>query len=137
MNMKRLLSVLSVAIFLEAGVARAQLAPVNEVGLSFGHLHLNAPDWQKESKAWLAVGGQPGNNLSSNIPIVFPGIVVLMHERKTMGGSAGTMLDHVAFRVPDLQARLARWKGVQTWWKDGTWGLKIEPGDRPGQVFVT
>jgi len=32
---------------------------------------------------------------------------------------------------------LAKWKGVETWWKAGNWGLKIEPGAKPGQAFVT
>ena len=135
--MRKLISILSLAVLSQTGVW-AQLAPGNELGLSFGHLHLTAPDWQKESKAWLALGGTLGYNLSSNIPIVFPGIIILMHEGKTPnGGSAGTMIDHVAFRVPNLQASLTKWKGVQTWWKDGNWGLKVEDGTRPGQAFVT
>ena len=142
--MRRVISILSLAVLLQAGIAWGQLAPANELGLSLGHLHLFAPDWEKESKAWWALGGQLGSNLSSNIPITFPGIVILMHERKGGGGSAGTMIDHVAFRVPNLQASLTKWKGVDTWWLrgrargwEGSWGLKFEPGTRPDQAFVT
>jgi catechol 2,3-dioxygenase-like lactoylglutathione lyase family enzyme len=117
--------------------AAAQLAPVNEMGLSIGHLHLGAPDREKEAKAWLALGGELENNLSANIPIGFPGVVILLQQRQVKGGSAGSLIDHVAFRVKDLQSSLAKWKGIETWWKLGNWGLTIESGAKPGQAFVT
>ena len=136
--MRKLICRLSLAALVPAGPLLAQLAPVNEVGLSMGHLHLAAPDREKEAKAWLALGGQLENNLSGNIPIGFPGVVVLIGQsRPVSAGSAGSLIDHVAFRVPDLDAALARWKGVDTWWKAGSWGLKIEPGTKAGQAFVT
>jgi hypothetical protein len=47
------------------------------------------------------------------------------------------LIDHVGFRVQNLDASLTKWKGVQTWWKDGNWGLKVEAGTKPGQAFVT
>ena len=136
--MRRFISILSLAALWQGSALWAQLAPVNEMGLSIGHLHLAAPDREKEAKAWLALGGQLGNNLSGNIPIKFPGVVVLVgQQRPVTGGSAGSLIDHVAFRVPDLEASLAGWKGVSTWWKEGNWGLRVEPGARTGQAFVT
>src|SRR6266851_7466476 len=136
--MKSLLLILSLQTLLPMDSALAQLSPVNELGLSLGHLHLAAPDREKEAKAWLALGGQLENNLSGNIPIGFPGIVVLVgQQRPVSAGSAGSLIDHVAFRVPNLEASLAKWKGVETWWKEGNWGLKIEPGTKPSQAFVT
>lgn len=51
--------------------ATAQLAPVNEMGLSIGHLHLAAPDREREAKAWLAMGGQLENNLSGTFRLDF------------------------------------------------------------------
>ena len=135
--MRWLISVLSLAILWRVDASWAQLAPVNETGLSWGHLHLAAPDREKEAKAWLTLGGQLGYNLSGNIPITFPGIVILLAQRETSGGSAGSVVDHVAFRVPDLEASMAKWKGLVTWWKQGNWGLVTEPGTKPGQGFVT
>ena len=136
--MKTLVSILCLTAAWQVGPLYAQLAPVNEVGLSLGHLHLAAPDREKEAKAWIALGGQLENNLSGNIPIGFPGVVVLVGQsRPVSGGSAGSLIDHVAFRVPNLQASLAKWKGLETWWKKGNWGLTLEPGTKPGQAFVT
>jgi hypothetical protein len=136
--MRKILTPLSLLILGQWSALWAQLAPVNDTGLSIGHLHLAAPDREKEAKAWLALGGRLGNNLSGNIPILFPGVVVLVgQQRPVTGGSAGSLIDHVAFRVADLETSLARWKGVSTWWKEGNWSLKIEPGARAGQAFVT
>jgi hypothetical protein len=135
--MKTRLFILAVTVFAQVGLW-AQLAPVNEMGLSIGHMHVFPADREKEAKAWLALGGQLENNLSNNIPIGFPGIIVLIgNPRPDNLGSDGSVIDHVAFRVPDLQARLNRWKGIQTWWKNGTWGLKVESGSKAGQAFVT
>ena len=49
----------------------------------------------------------------------------------------GTSVDHLGFRVPDLQATTTKLKGVQTWWKNANWGWKVESGTRPGQAFAT
>src|SRR5260370_39943774 len=106
--MSRLISALTLAALWQGSALWAQLAPVNEVGLSMGHLHLAAPDREKEAKAWLALGGQLENNLSGNIPIGFPGVVVLIGQsRPVSAGSAGSLIDHVAFRVAMLDAALA------------------------------
>src|SRR5438445_7926411 len=107
--MKSFISTLSLAVLWQGSALWAQLAPVNELCLSLGHLHLAAPDREKEAKAWLALGGQLENNLSGNIPIGFPGIVVLVgQQRPVSAGSAGSLIDHVGFRVPNLQASLAK-----------------------------
>ena len=135
--MKRLTAILVFATLWQGGTLWAQLAPVNELGLSWGHLHVTAPDREKEAKAWITLGGGLGYNLSGNLPITFPGIVILLRQREVTGGSAGAVVDHVAFRVPDLEASMTKWKGLVTWWKQGNWGLKVEPGTKPGQGFVT
>ena len=140
--MKKFLLILGLVLS-QAGAVRAQLAPANEAGMSWGHLHLYAQDREKEAKAWMALGGRLGMNLSGNIPITFPGILILINFAPASqggvptGGSAGSVVDHVAFRVPDLQATLATLRGPVVAGKDLSWGLKIEPGTKPGQSFVT
>jgi len=140
--MKNLLSILVLVVLWQTG-AWAQFAPVNEAGLAWGHLHLYPPDRQKETFAWLALGGRLGFNLSGNTPILFPGILILINDPPPGNkieaplGSAGSLVDHVGFRVSDLQAFTTDWKGFVAWWKQGNWGLKVEPGSRPGQAWVT
>ena len=133
--MRSLISVLSLAALWQVGTSWAQLAPVNELGATWGHLHMNAPPElrDKEIKSWLALGGQLGNNMTEhNRAIVFPGILVLLgqNQDKITGGSEGSIVDHVAFKVPNLQEHTARWKA-------SNWGLKEHPSSKPGQEFVT
>jgi catechol 2,3-dioxygenase-like lactoylglutathione lyase family enzyme len=136
--MRKLALIIGLGVLGQVGPLNAQLAPVNEMGISIGHMHVFAADREKEARAWLALGGQLGNNVSNNIPVGFPGIVILVgNPRPANLGSEGSVIDHVAFRVPDLQASMDRWKGVQTWWKNGRWFAKIEPGAKAGQAFVT
>ena len=131
--MRRLISILTLAAMWQVGVSFAQLAPYNKIGVTWGHIHLHPQDRYKETVALLALGGELGNNLSPNVPIVFPGILILLQEgqQPPKGGTEGTVVDHIAFRVPDLQASLAKWKAAN-------WGMRVkdEPGTKPGQAFL-
>lgn len=154
--MKKVLSTLSLTILCQAGAAWAQFAPVNQAGLAWGHLHLYPPDRQKEVLAWISLGGKLGFNLSSNTPILFPGLLILINNPRGQNthvesplGSSGSLIDHVGFRVRDLRTSTTEWKGLATWWlplrsqrsgdegMEGNWGLKVEPGERPGLALVT
>ena len=141
--MKRIVSIIGLAILWQVSVSWAQFAPVNEQGLAWGHLHLYPPDRQKEVMAWLALGGRLGFNLSGNTPILFPGILILINDLQPTNktgqalGSAGSLIDHVGFKVQNLEESTTSWKGFVAWWKQGNWGLKVEPGSKPGQAFVT
>jgi catechol 2,3-dioxygenase-like lactoylglutathione lyase family enzyme len=154
--MKKVFSILSLALLSHVGAAWAQFAPVNEAGLAWGHLHLYPPDRQKEVLAWISLGGKLGFNLSSNTPILFPGLLILINNPQGNNknpeaplGSVGSLVDHVTFKVRDLQASTTEWKGFVTWWlplrsaqsgdagMEGNWGLKVEPGSRPDQAWVT
>src|SRR5712691_1919867 len=129
--MKKLVYVLSLAALWQGGTW-AQLAKNNEMGVTLGHLHVIVPEREKETRSWLILGGQLGNNLTGdNVAIIFPGIVVLLGNGKNVGGSEGSVLDHVAFRVPNLEASMAKWRAAN-------WGLKEKsgPGTKPGQAFL-
>ena len=132
--MRRVISILTLAVLCQAGAAWAQLAPYNEIGVTWGHIHMHPRDMVKETMALLSLGGQLGNNLSPNVPIYFPGILILLQGGQTppKGGSEGTVVDHIAFRVPNLQESMEKWKAAN-------WGLhaKDQPGSKPGQAFLT
>jgi hypothetical protein len=72
--MRKLLCILSLVLSCEVSTAWAEFAPVNEASLAWGHLHLYAPDNQKETMVWLSLVGKLGFNLSGNTPLVFPGL---------------------------------------------------------------
>ena len=121
--MKKLLCILILALSTQMDSARAQFAPVNEAGLAWGHLHLYPPDRQKEIMAWLNFGGKLGFNLSSNAPLIFPGLLILINnpvdgnkDPKAPLGSEGSLVDHVTFKVKNLEENMTSWRGFVTWW---------------------
>jgi hypothetical protein len=128
--MKRLVSILSLAALWQGG-AWAQLAKNNELGVTLGHIHVIGPARQKETKSWLTLGGQLGNNISGdNESVYFPGIVILLGNGKNVGGSEGSVVDHLGFRVPNLEVAEAKLKAAN-------WGLKkkSDATTKPGQAF--
>jgi catechol 2,3-dioxygenase-like lactoylglutathione lyase family enzyme len=130
--MKRL-ALFSAVVFLAAtSAAAAQRAPFNNVGVTMGHWHLNSRDVEANKKIFVALGGKaikPGDFQIVN----FPGINVFLHLRSgsapSTGGSVGTVINHVGFHVPDVQAAVAKWKAA---------GVPLLPGnnDRKDQAYV-
>src|SRR6516165_7317630 len=131
--MKRAAFLFALTVLWQSGVSRAQLAPYSKLGVTWGHIHLHPKDRYKETLALLSLGAALGNNLSPNVPLVFPGILILLQEgqQPPTGGSEGTVVDHFAFRVPNLEETLARVKAAN-------WGMhaKDESGAIPGQAFL-
>jgi len=131
--MRKKLCVLTLAVLGSASFSWAQLAPYNKLGVSWGHIHLHPKDRYKETLAWISLGAQLGNNLSPNVPLYVPGLMILMQEGQNppKGGTEGTVTDFVAFRVPNVQETLARVKSAN-------WGMhaKDEAG-APGTAFLT
>ena len=63
--MRKLVISFGLGVLAQIGTLYAQLAPVNETGLSLGHMHVFPADRDKKARAWLALGEQLGNNLSN------------------------------------------------------------------------
>ena len=115
------LSLLSVA----AG-AFAQLAAPNAAGVSMGHYHLNVRDPEAHRVFWTTLGGTPVK-LGDMEVIKFPDVLVLYRKAEPTGGTEGSVVGHIGFRVKDLHASLEKWRAA---------GLKIIPGASPHQAFV-
>ncbi len=133
--MKHLLYVAALVGLTQANVAWAQLASPNEAGVAMGHLHLNVRDVQAEKKLWIELGGVPAYQLSANANrevVKFPGVLVAIAKQREepTGGSVGSVVDHVGFKVPNVQTAIAKWKAA---------GLAVQSGanGRKDQAFVT
>lgn len=88
----------------------AQLAPPNEAGVTWGHIHLNTPDVGLHERLWVE---HFGGRLVQKGPlrtVVLPGTVIALSEREPTGASRGSSVDHFGFSVPDLTAFLQRWQ---------------------------
>jgi catechol 2,3-dioxygenase-like lactoylglutathione lyase family enzyme len=83
--------------------AFAQLTPVNEKGVTMGHIHLIVPDLEAHKKLWVeAFGAQVGHAGALEL-IKLPGIIVLL-TKGTPVTSGEPVADHFAFLVRDLPA---------------------------------
>jgi len=119
---------LTTAIFLLtlASSAWAQLPAPNAAGVAMGHLHLNVRDPEAHRVFWTTLGGTPVK-LGDMDVIKFPDVLVLYRKAEPTGGTEGSVVGHIGFRVKDLHASLEKWRAA---------GLKIVPGASPHQAFV-
>jgi catechol 2,3-dioxygenase-like lactoylglutathione lyase family enzyme len=114
------------------GTAVAQPAPANELGVTMGHWHLNSHDVDANRKLFVALGGIAAKPGDFEI-VKFPGVVVFLHLRPgtppSVGGTVGTVVNHLGFYVPDVPAAVARWKDA---------GVNVGPGTngRTDQAWI-
>ena len=75
---------------------------------------------------WTALGGTP-TKLGDLEVIKFPDVLVLYNKAEPTGGTEGSVVGHIGFRVKDLQKSLEKWRAA---------GLKTLPGASSHQAFV-
>jgi catechol 2,3-dioxygenase-like lactoylglutathione lyase family enzyme len=98
--------------------ARAQLAAPGSSGVVMGHLHLATKDMEASKRFWTALGGVAVQNGPLQL-IQLPGTFVMLRESpQTTGGSEGSTVDRVVFRVrtseiPQLIQRLEQATGAK------------------------
>jgi glucose/arabinose dehydrogenase len=89
----------------------AQLAAPNASGVAMGHLHYRVRDVEANKKFWVALGGEEvralgqaqGLGQGSALAILkFQDVLVTLEQGDSSGGTEGSVLNHVAFRVPSL-----------------------------------
>ena len=113
-----------------AQAPRPSLAMPNAAGVSMGHLHYRVRDVAANQKFWMALGGQPvalGPSSRFFAPgrviLRFHDVLVVLDPGDTTGGTEGSVVNHVAFRIPSLApveaagltaARLAQFPGVSS-----------------------
>jgi catechol 2,3-dioxygenase-like lactoylglutathione lyase family enzyme len=119
--MTRLMLFLSLAVFWIAGVARAQLLPPNPAGVTMGHLHYNVRNVEANRKFWLTLGAQPVMMGTTEV-LKFPGVLVFLTQAESSGGTEGSVVNHVAFRVPNVPQSLAKLKAAGYRVEEGTAG---------------
>jgi glucose/arabinose dehydrogenase len=93
----------------------AQLATPNASGVAMGHLHYRVRDVEANKKFWIALGGEevrgqtgvrpgpdPGLTPASPQIVKFQDVMVVLEQGDSTGGTDGSIVNHVAFRVPEL-----------------------------------
>jgi catechol 2,3-dioxygenase-like lactoylglutathione lyase family enzyme len=106
--------------FVAPARAGAQLAAPNKAGVSMGHLHYVVRDVDANKRFWTALGGTP-DTVNRAVVVKFPDVLVFLSQGDSSGGTEGSIVNHVAFRVQTFSAveaaglkvaRLANFPGV-------------------------
>jgi catechol 2,3-dioxygenase-like lactoylglutathione lyase family enzyme len=100
--------------------ASAQLASPNKAGVSMGHLSYVVRDVDANKRFWVALGGTPIGQ-GESVWVSFPDVLIHLTKGESNGGTEGSIVNHVAFRVQSFAtveaaglkvARLANFPGV-------------------------
>ncbi len=104
----------------------AQLSAPNDNGVAMGHLHLTVRDVDAQKAFWTALGGIPVVNGRLQL-IQFPGTFIMLRKGEPTGGTVGSVINHLGFKVKSLEESRVGWKAA---------GLKTEPGGNPKQMWL-
>ena len=99
-----LTALLGSILLTHGGATSAQLSAPNAAGVAMGHVHYGVRDVAANKEFWLALGGEPVSLLGTIEGVEFPDVVVLFRQAEPSGGSEGSVVNHVAFRVKSLAA---------------------------------
>jgi extradiol dioxygenase family protein len=91
----------AVALISLSAAAEAQLSPPNAAGVAMGHLHYHVRDVDANKRFWMSLGGVPATIGTTDV-IRFPDVFVVLTQGESSGGTAGSVVNHVAFRVQSL-----------------------------------
>lgn len=84
--------------------AAAQLTPVNELGVTIGHVHLLVPDPEVHKKLWVDLFGAEVGKTGSLEFLKIPGVILLINKTQAPGVPGEPTFDHFALSVKDLAA---------------------------------
>lgn len=95
------LQLLALALAVQGSVALAQLSAPNDAGVAMGHLHYEVRDMAANAEFWIALGGEVIESGGTTV-IAFPDVLVVLDRGEPSGGTEGSVVNHVAFRVRSL-----------------------------------
>jgi catechol 2,3-dioxygenase-like lactoylglutathione lyase family enzyme len=104
--MRRIIEVAAAAaLVITSGSAAADdLSAPNAAGVAMGHLHYVVRDVAANKAFWTALGGRSVLFNGTTEGVVFPDVVVLLRQGEPAGGTQGSVVNHVAFRVQSVAA---------------------------------
>lgn len=105
----------------------AQLSPPNDAGASAGHDIFSFHDIGVAEKFWAALGGKPAE-LGPLKMTKFPGVLFLMRKGDPKGGTEGSTIEYIGFKVKDLKESLEKLDAI---------GIEPLPGSSKTEAFVS
>jgi catechol 2,3-dioxygenase-like lactoylglutathione lyase family enzyme len=89
-----------------------RLSAPNQLGVAMGHLHYLVRDVEANKKFWVALGGVAAKIGTTDV-VKFPEVMVFLTEGNPSGGTEGSVVNHVAFRIRSLGPLEASGMNVQ------------------------
>ena len=96
------LAAASAVMFAAVPATADDLSAPNAAGVAMGHLHYVVRDVAANKAFWVALGGRSVLFNGTTEGIVFPDVVVLLRQGEPTGGTEGSVVNHVAFRVKSV-----------------------------------
>ncbi len=113
-------------LLLSAIPVLAQLPAPNAAGVSAGHDIFSFHDIDSANKFWNTLGGEPAQ-LGPLKMTKFPGVLFLMRKGDPKGGTEGSTIEYIGFKVKNLADSLAKWQAA---------GITPLPGKTAKQAFL-
>jgi catechol 2,3-dioxygenase-like lactoylglutathione lyase family enzyme len=130
--MRWLVPTLSLAVLSTVVPSRVQLPASDEANVTMGHLHLNVQGQNLElhKRFWIGLGATPTRQGPFDV-MKLPGVNVFLNlpspSDPPVGGSVGSVVNHVGFKVRNVQELRVKWDAM---------GLRTAAGQSPQQSFV-
>ena len=105
-------SLLIASALLIAQPAFAQLAPHNEAGVTFGHVHLTVVDPKVHHQMWVEQFGGVVSTKGTFTIVKLPNMMIAFRAAKPTGGTEQTALNHFGLKVPNMANAIAKWKAA-------------------------
>ena len=105
-------SLLIASALLIAHPAYAQLAPHNEAGVTFGHVHLSVADPKVHHQMWVEQFGGVVSTKGTFTIVKLPNMMIAFRGTKPTGGTETTALNHFGLKVPNMANAIAKWKAA-------------------------
>ncbi|MEX2264462.1 MAG: VOC family protein [Bryobacteraceae bacterium] len=97
-----------VSTIFAATAAFGQLPAPNEAGVGMGHLHLTVRDIDAHKKLWVGVMGAKPVMMGNLEVLKLPDVIVMLRKGEPAAGSEGSAVNHLGFKVKDLDATIAK-----------------------------
>jgi catechol 2,3-dioxygenase-like lactoylglutathione lyase family enzyme len=102
MHFRTLLRCLVFLVIFSSAFIFAQLPPMNEAGVTMGHVHLLVPDPAVHTKLWVDLFGAQIGHAGPLELVKIPGIVILINKMQPGAVPGEPVADHFALVVKDL-----------------------------------
>ena len=87
---------------------RVQFAAPNQMGVTMSQLYYTVRDLEANRTFWVALGAVPVKVTDKQVLLTIPDVMISLNQGESLGNSEGSVLNHVAFQVPNIEQFLTK-----------------------------